>query len=96
LSQRPSRSIGAVELVWSSASDGRWHSIHELAGYIPLKPQTVALTLAFLVRYGFARTSGMRFMIDPHAPSPRWVARRLRRVKFHHRSCSNAANAANA
>ena len=93
MSQCRSTSMGPVELVWSSASDGRWHSIDELARNVPLRHEMIALTISFLVRYGFARSSEMRFLIDPHVPPPIFVARRLRRVQFQRHSYSSATSA---
>ena len=70
-----------VDLVWTEACDGRWHSLEEVAKRARTSCRKVGLVVDFLEKYGFVRScvrDGRRFRIDPGAPSPMEVAGGLR------------------
>jgi hypothetical protein len=50
--------VDAIEMVWSTLADGRWHSRRSIIGRIrTLRSTDTIAALDFLVKYGFAESS---------------------------------------
>jgi hypothetical protein len=74
-----SRLASVVDELWILTKDGRWHSRSCLAKKSSFEAEAVNAALGFLVKYGFAQSSGgadMRIRLTG-GPSPNEVARAL-------------------
>lgn len=65
-----------VDELWFLTRDGRWHTRRDLAGESSFEPEAVNAALRFLVKYGFAESSGGAEMMIKvtGGPSPNEVA----------------------
>lgn len=75
--------IDVIQRVWLVGRDRGWHSPEELAEMLPLNTRIVEAALDFLVKYGFAETSGgtaRKVRINPFTPSPCELARFVRSI----------------
>lgn len=69
--------IDVIDRVWSTARDGRWHLVGELASQLVLSTQDVKTALSFLLKYGFAEMimgPVIWVRLNPLAPSPGAIA----------------------
>jgi hypothetical protein len=73
---RLSRLASVVDELWLLTRDGRWHTKRDLARKSSFKPEAVNAALGFLVKYGFAHSSGGAEMMIrvTGGPSPNEVA----------------------
>lgn len=65
--------VGLVDMVWSLAGDGRWHTRNDLEKHVPFSPKELSAVVDFLVKYGFAQLSVKRvkrFKMVVDCPSP--------------------------
>jgi hypothetical protein len=76
-----------VDSVWKFLSDGRWHTLGELATRLELNREEIREIAHFLVRYGFGETTVFRqesFRLSGYGPSPKvvaWILRGLRHLE---------------
>jgi hypothetical protein len=73
------RLASVVDELWDLTRDGRWHSRSALARRSSFEPDAVNAAVGFLVKYGFAQSSGgteTRIRLTG-GPSPGEVARAL-------------------
>jgi hypothetical protein len=79
-----SSEVGVVDAVWSAASDGRWHTRHDLMQTVTFETVEVSAAIDLLVKYGFAERSvdvgEWRFRILRGCPSPLEAAEILLRT----------------
>jgi hypothetical protein len=71
-----SRLATVVDELWLLTRDGRWHTKRDLTRKSSFKPEAVNAALGFLVKYGFAQSSGQAEMMIrvTGGPSPNDVA----------------------
>ena len=79
-----SRLATVVDELWFLTRDGRWHTRRDLASESSFEPEAVNAALGFLVKYGFAQSSGGAEMTirSIGGPSPSEVARMLSVLAF--------------
>jgi len=69
--------VEPIDSVWNFLSDGRWHTLGELATRLELNREEIREIAHFLVRYGFGETTVFRqesFRLSGYGPSPKVVA----------------------
>jgi hypothetical protein len=69
-----------VDEIWKLASDGKWHTLNEIARRAEVPTEMAGLAVDFLDKYGFAETSAIDvrwFRIRLGAPSPLEIAESL-------------------
>lgn len=72
--------VDVIDRVWSTARDGRWHLVGELASQLLLSTQDVKTVLSFLLKYEFAEMimgPVIWVRMDPLSPSPGTIAETL-------------------